>query len=101
MERTMGLIEGRQFPSLTWGRNERIYQSILRFFRQSISTQHRLWELQLNSLRVLCGPLRLCVEYCVLLLQYTILNAKTQRTAKHAKDIPKKGRPRRDAPTGP
>src|SRR6185503_16724908 len=41
----------------------------------------------LNSLRVLCGPLRLCVEYCVFLLQYPILDAKAQRTAKHAKEI--------------
>jgi len=35
---------------------------------------------------VLCGPLRLSAEYCVLLLQYPILSAKAQRTAKHAKD---------------
>src|SRR6185369_2207605 len=33
-----------------------------------------------NNLRVLCGPLRLCVEYCVLLLRYPILNAKAQST---------------------
>src|SRR6185369_10461433 len=40
-----------------------------------------------SVLRVLCGPLRLCAEYCVLLLQCPILSAKTQRTAKHAEVI--------------
>jgi len=40
----------------------------------------------LNDLRVLCGPLRLCVEYWLLKEQDSILNAKSQRTAKHAKD---------------
>jgi len=45
---------------------------------ERLSKQHSL------HLRVLCGPLRLCAEYWVLLLQYPILSAKTQRTAKHA-----------------
>ena len=30
----------------------------------------------LNDLRVLCGPLRLCAEYWVLLLQYSILRSQ-------------------------
>src|SRR6185369_2347883 len=40
-----------------------------------------------SVLCVLCGPLRLCVEYRVLKERDAILNAKTQRTAKHAEAI--------------
>jgi hypothetical protein len=48
-----------------------------------------------SVLRVLCGPLRLCVEYWVLKEQDTILSAKAQRTAKHA-EVNWRGSPRRD-----
>ena len=46
----------------------------------------------LYNLRVLCGPLHLCVEYWILKEQDRILSAKAQRTAKHAKDE-EEGRP--------